>query len=253
MSHDQIIVSYENLTLAPGRKTLSGTICAGEIIGLAGLEGHGQEQFLLALAGFDQPHHCTVKAVAGSGEHNAYRNHHEAAKRGVVYLPRDRRATGIFPVLSVLDNFGMPSMPRFSWAGILDRRKQKQELQRYTEFLSIRYPAMDAPITALSGGNQQKVLLARLLALKPRVMLLNDPTRGVDLNTRMKFYEAFRKLAHEEGIALVILSSEIEEILQICDSVLVFRDFECSTRIEKSEMSMSGVLAAMFGQKEVEL
>src|SRR5690606_13692725 len=158
-----------------------------------------------------------------------------------------------FPVLSVLDNFGMPSMPRFSWGGVLNRRKQKEELQRYTEFLSIRYPAMDAPITALSGGNQQKVLLARLLALKPRVMLLNDPTRGVDLNTRMKFYEAFRKLAREEGIALVILSSEIEEILQICDRVSVFRDFECSKTIGKSEMSMSSVLAAMFGQDEVEL
>ena len=253
MSSKQIILSYENLVLAPGRKALSGTIRAGEITGLAGLEGHGQEQFLLALAGFNQPRHSTVEVVAGSGVKNAYRNHHDAAKRGVVYLPRDRRATGIFPVLSVLDNFGMPSMPRFSWAGILNRRKQKEELQRHTDFLSIRYPAMDAPITTLSGGNQQKVLLARLLALQPRVMLLNDPTRGVDLNTRMKFYEAFRKLAREEGIALVILSSEIEEILQICDSVSVFRDFECSKTIDKSQMSMSGVLAAMFGQEEVEL
>ncbi len=253
MSSDQTILRYENLVLAPGRKALSGTIRAGEITGLAGLEGHGQEQFLLALAGFDQPRQSLVEVVSTSGERHAYRNHHDAAKRGVVYLPRDRRATGIFPVLSVLDNFGMPSMQRFSWAGILNRGKQKQELQRYTEFLSIRYPEMDAPITALSGGNQQKVLLARLLALKPRVMLLNDPTRGVDLNTRMKFYEAFRKLAREEGIALVILSSEIEEILQICDSVSVFRDFECSKTIDKSEMSMSGVLAAMFGQEEVTL
>ena len=253
MSNNHTILSYENLVLAPGRKALSGTIRAGEITGLAGLEGHGQEQFLLALAGFNQPRQSSVEVVGASGERQTYRSHHDAAKRGVVYLPRDRRATGIFPVLSVLDNFGMPSMPRFSWGGILNRPKQKEELQRYTDFLSIRYPAMDAPITALSGGNQQKVLLARLLALKPRVMLLNDPTRGVDLNTRMKFYEAFRKLAREERIALVILSSEIEEILQICDSVSVFRDFECSKTIGKSEMSMSGVLAAMFGQDEVAL
>jgi ABC-type sugar transport system ATPase subunit len=253
MSSDQIILSYENLVLAPGRRALSGTIRAGEITGLAGLEGHGQEQFLLALAGLVRPRQSTIEVIARSGERNSYHNHHDAAKRGVVYLPRDRRATGIFPALSVLDNFGMPSMPRFSWAGILNRRKQKEELRRYTEFLSIRYPAMDAPITALSGGNQQKVLLARLLALKPRLMLLNDPTRGVDLNTRMKFYESFRELAREEGIALVILSSEIEEILQICDTVSVFRDFECSRTIGKSEMSMSGVLAAMFGQNEIQL
>jgi ribose transport system ATP-binding protein len=82
-------------------------------------------------------------------------------------------------------------------------------------------------------------------------MLLNDPTRGVDLNTRLKFYEAFRKLAVEEGIALVILSSEIEEILALCDNVSVFRDFACSTVLEREHMSMDRVMAAMFGQKEV--
>jgi len=253
MSNEQTVLAYENLALAPGRKPLSGALRAGEITGLAGLEGHGQELFLLALAGFGQPRQSQISVTTTVGDMRTYRNHHEAARNGVVYLPRDRRATGIFPVLSVLDNFGMPSMPRFSWGGILNRRKQKDALKNYTDFLSIRYPSMEAPITALSGGNQQKVLLARLLALGPRVMLLNDPTRGVDLNTRLKFYEAFRKLAREEGMALVILSSEIEEILQICDRVAVFRDFECTKMIDKAEMSMSGVLAAMFGQSEVEL
>ena len=152
-------------------------------------------------------------------------------------------------MLSVLDNFAIPSMPRFSLAGILNRKRLKDELAAYTDFLSIRYPSADAPISALSGGNQQKVLLARLLALKPRIMLLNDPTRGVDLNTRLKFYEAFRKLAAENGIALVILSSEIEEILELCDTVSIFRDFECSTVLDRASMSMDHVMAAMFGQE----
>jgi len=140
-------------------------------------------------------------------------------------------------------------MPRFSLAGILNRKRLKDEFAAYTDFLSIRHPSADAPISALSGGNQQKVLLARLLALKPRVMLLNDPTRGVDLNTRLKFYEAFRTLAAENGIALVILSSEIEEILTLCDTVSIFRDFECSTVLDRASMSMDRVMAAMFGQE----
>lgn len=251
MSSDRTILHYEDLVLAPGRKPVSGTLRAGEIIGLAGLEGHGQEQFLLALAGFNRSASGSVQVRDASGVLRSYGNHHGAARRGVVYLSRDRRSTGIFPILSVLDNFGLPSMRRFSVGGILNRRKQKQEFAKYTEFLSIRYPSMEAPISALSGGNQQKVLLARLLALQPRVMLLNDPTRGVDLSTRLKFYEAFRRLANDNAIALVILSSEIEEILQICDNVAIFRDFERTAVIGKKDMTMSGVLAAMFGQQEV--
>ncbi|WP_102959619.1 ATP-binding cassette domain-containing protein [Mangrovicella endophytica] len=242
------VLTYDGIVLAPGRAPISGVLRAGEIAGLAGLEGHGQEQFLLTLAGLKRGGE-TVSVMTGSGP-AVYRDHHAAARHGVVYLPRDRRTTGIFPALSVLDNFGLPSMRRFSLAGILNRRKQRRALAGYTDFLSIRYPAMDAPITALSGGNQQKVLLARLLALEPRVMLLNDPTRGVDLNTRLKFYAAFRELARDKGIALVILSSEIEEILQVCDRVQIFHDFERTAIIEKAEMTMSGVMAAMFGQRE---
>jgi ribose transport system ATP-binding protein len=245
------VISYEGIVLSAGRAPTEGVIRTGEITGLAGLEGHGQEQFLLTLAGLGDMRQAQVHVDTGTSGRVRIANHRAAARQGVVYLPRDRRSTGIFPVLSVLDNFGMPSMPRFSYAGILDRRRQQAELARWTEFLSIRYPDMQAPITALSGGNQQKVLLARLLALQPRVMLLNDPTRGVDLNTRLKFYEAFRVLARDEGIALVILSSEIEEILQICDSVCIFRDFERTAVIPRANMSMRGVIAAMFGQTEV--
>lgn len=249
MSTNNIVLRYDNLALAPGRKPVSGVIRAGQISGVAGLEGHGQEQFLTALAGLGRLRGSSIAVEGGAKGWVSYKNHYEAARNGVVYLPRDRRATGIFPVLSVLDNFSIPAMPRFSLAGILDRKRLKQELSAYTDFLSIRYPSADAPISALSGGNQQKVLLARLLALKPRVMLLNDPTRGVDLNTRLKFYEAFRTLASESGIALVILSSEIEEILQLCHTVSIFRDLECSTVLDRQSMSMDRVIAAMFGQE----
>ncbi|MAU19133.1 MAG: ABC transporter [Martelella sp.] len=247
-----VVLSYDNLVLAEGRKPMSGVIRAGEITGVAGLEGHGQEEFLLALAGHLKPRDAKIEVRAQGGAAAGYRDHYAAARHGVVYLPRDRRSTGIFPVLSVLDNFAVPSMPRFSLAGILDRRRLKAELAHYTEFLSIKYPSADAPISSLSGGNQQKVLLARLLALKPRVMLLNDPTRGVDLNTRLKFYEAFRKLAGESGIALVILSSEIEEILEVCHNVSIFRDFERTSVLENDDMTMDRVMAAMFGHEEVQ-
>jgi ABC-type sugar transport system ATPase subunit len=250
MANEAIVLRYDDVVLKPGRKPVSGTVKAGEITGLAGLEGHGQEEFLLTLAGLGRMRDCAIHVE--TKDHGPVRliNHREAARHGVVYLPRDRRSTGIFPVLSVLDNFGIASMPHFSRAGILDRRRQRAKLASYAQFLSIKYPSMSAPISSLSGGNQQKVLLARLLALEPGIMLLNDPTRGVDLNTRLKFYDAFRQLARESQIAFVILSSEIEEILHICDSVSIFRDFERTEVITREHMTMSGVMAAMFGQGE---
>ena len=242
----EVVLSYADLALAEGRRTLSGEIRAGEIVGLAGLEGQGQETFLRILAGLDPA--PSGRAWLGEPGGLAISGHAQASRRGVAYLPRDRRTTGIFPALSVLDNFGLPSMPRFSRMGILSRRRQRESLARFAAFLSIRYSEMTAPITSLSGGNQQKVLLARWLAMEPRALLLDDPTRGVDLATRLRFYEAFRDLTARSGLALVVLSSEIEELVELCDRVMIFRDHELHRALDRAETTADGVLAAMFGQ-----
>jgi len=247
---DGVVLSYESLCLAEGRETLSGAIGAGEIVGLAGLEGQGQEQFLHVLAGLHAP--LAGRAWVGPPGRLEIADQRQVSRSGVVYLPRDRRTMGIFPVLSILDNFGLPSMQRFSRLGILDRRRQRRRFREYAKFLAISHPGVEAPITALSGGNQQKVLLARWLALEPRVLLLNDPTRGVDLATRRKFYEVFRDLTERSGVTLVILSSEIAEVIEICTRVMVFRDFTLERILHREQLTMDSVLAAMFGQDGVE-
>ncbi|MGX7871671.1 ATP-binding cassette domain-containing protein [Mesorhizobium sp. ORM6] len=117
----------------------------------------------------------------------------------------------------------------------------------YREKLSIVAPRPDAPITTLSGGNQQKVLLARALALEPAILLLNDPTRGVDVATRHVLYEVFRGLA-ADGMGLVILSSEIEEILLLCGRVMVFRENHITAEIAGEAMTTDSVISAMFGR-----
>jgi ABC-type sugar transport system ATPase subunit len=244
---DRLLI--EALTLTPNAQPFDDKLRSGEIVGLAGLDGHGQEAFLEALCGLRSPRAGRVTVV--SGRHSVpITSFRQAARSGVAYLARDRRANGIFPSLSILDNFGLVSMDRDRRFGLIDRRKQGARYEIYRRRLSIVAPSPDRAITTLSGGNQQKVLLARWLALGPQVLLLNDPTRGVDQRTRETLYEAFRDLAHNEGMALVVLSTEIEELLRLCGRVLVFREQHVIARLAGTQISQDRVIAAMFGRVE---
>lgn len=236
------MLEIRNLAIAAGRAPLTGKIAAGEIVGLAGLDGHGQEAFIETLAGL-RP--SVSGEVTMDGERVA--GFRRAVARGIAYLPRDRRATGIFPTLSVLDNFAISTVGRDVRAGLISKAERRKRYETYRQRLSINAPKPEAAITTLSGGNQQKVLLARILALGPKVLLLNDPTRGVDVATRHVLYDVFRGLA-AEGMALVILSSEIEEILLLCHRVLVFREHELADELAGDAMATETVISAMFGR-----
>jgi ribose transport system ATP-binding protein len=244
---DRLLI--EALALAPNVQPVDDKVRAGEIVGLAGLDGHGQEAFLEALCGL-HPLASGRVMVATERHPVPITSFRQAARRGVAYLARDRRANGIFPSLSILDNFGLVSMGRDRRFGLIDRRKQRARYEIYRRRLSIIAPSPDRAITTLSGGNQQKVLLARWLALGPQVLLLNDPTRGVDQRTRETLYQVFRDLAHNEGVALVVLSTEIEELLRLCGRVLVFREQHVVARLAGARISQDKVIAAMFGHVE---
>ncbi|GLS87100.1 ABC transporter [Cypionkella aquatica] len=231
-----------DLTLRPGAAAVSTQISGGEIVGLAGLDGHGQDVFLRSLAGLER----NQAAVDLQG--NSIASFRDAEKNAVVYVPRDRRSTGIFPGLSILDNFAIATPGRDRRGLLISAKARRARYEDWKERLQIKAPSPDAPITALSGGNQQKVLLARALARDPKVLLLNDPTRGVDVATRLVLYDLFRDLA-AQGMALVILSSEIEEILVLCNRVLVFRDHALAAEISGAAMRTDTVIAAMFGRQ----
>lgn len=239
----------EGLTLAPNVPPIDDKVQAGEIVGLAGLDGHGQEAFLEALCGLRSPLSGRLM-VEADGRWVVVANFRQAVRSGVAYLARDRRANGIFPSLSVLDNFALVSMDLDRSFGLIDRRKQRARYETYRRRLSIVAPSPDRAITTLSGGNQQKVLLARWLALEPRVLLLNDPTRGVDQRTRETLYQVFRDLARNEGMALVVLSTEIEELLRLCNRVLVFREQRVVAQLAGADIRHDQAIAAMFGHAQ---
>jgi len=235
-----------DVALRPGRRSFSEKIGAGEIVGLSGLDGHGQERFLEILTGLlpSAGGEVLVGPAGGASRVTTFRH---AVRSGIAYLPRDRRATGIFPSLSILDNFAIATVWRDVRGGFISNRSRKARYAEFHKRLGIVAPTSSAPITALSGGNQQKVLLARWLAHNPRFLLLNDPTRGVDIATRQTLYAVFRELA-AAGMALVVLSTEIEEIVALCDRVLVFREDELSATLAGDDLTGERVIAAMFGR-----
>lgn len=236
-----VMLTIRDLALRPGAPAISAHIKGGEIVGLAGLDGHGQDVFLRSLAGLER----SQGVVDLNG--NRIASFRDAERNDIVYVPRDRRSTGIFPSLSILDNFAIATAGRDRKGPLISPKARRARYEYWRERLKITAPSPEAPITALSGGNQQKVLLARALARDPKVLLLNDPTRGVDVATRLVLYDLFRELA-AEGMALVILSSEIEEILVLCNRALVFRDHALAAEMEGDAMRTETVIAAMFGR-----
>jgi ribose transport system ATP-binding protein len=240
------LVEATGIRLAEGSRVFDFLIRPGEIVGLAGLEGHGHESFLEVLAGILSPHAGTVTVVS-DGDRRTIQDGQVAYGHGIVYLPRDRKSEGIFPTLSILDNFRMLTLAASSRYGFLPGRRARQDFERHRERLDIVLSGPSAPITSLSGGNQQKVLLARLLQANPRVMLLNDPTRGVDYPTRLALFAAFEELATRSRVAMVILSTEIDEIVAHCHRAVVFRERAPVAELERSELTRDALLAAMFG------
>ena len=191
---------------------------AGELVGLAGLEGHGQDDFLRSLAG----------------------------AQDVAYVPRERRAESLFESKSVRENFGIATLERDRVRGLLSHARTRARMQEYVERLSIVLGDPENAITTLSGGNQQKVVMARWLATEPKVLLLNDPTRGVDINAKRDLYALLLDLA-AEGMAIVMLSTEVDEHVELMDRVLVFRDGRIATELSREELSRRAIVGAFFG------
>jgi ABC-type sugar transport system ATPase subunit len=240
------VLRTRGVRLGADRRPIDIEIRAGELVGVAGLEGHGQDQFLDALRG--------AGALAGDvvrhtdGRDVVLRSPAHAATFHIAYVPRERRQA-LFAWMSIRENFGMPTLARDSRAGWLRLRATRRRLAEYVTRLSIVLGKQDDAITTLSGGNQQKVVIARWLAAGPRVLLLNDPTRGIDVGAKRDLYLLLTRLAGE-GLAVVMLSSELDEHVELMDRVLVFRERELFREIGRESLSRQSLLSAFFGEAE---
>lgn len=244
-----VVLRARDLVLRPGAAPISLEVRAGEVLGLAGLEGHGQHDLLRCLSGHEKPRSGSVEADA-YGTRHAISDAHSALRRGVAYVPADRKREAIFGPLTVMDNLMLPSLQRFARAGIFDAGRARKHASSLMDRLKIHPPSLRVAAGRLSGGNQQKVVLGRWLATEPTVLLLNDPLRGVDLAVRREVCALFRALA-DGGMAIVFFSTELDELLMACDAVCVLRDQTISARLTRSQMSQRSIVDAMFGQTDV--
>lgn len=242
-----VVLETRQLLLAPGRIPVDIQIRAGELVGLAGLEGQGQDAFLKALAGLG-----TASAGEVLRKHvdrdSAVSSHEHAHAERIAYVPRERRGESLFEWMSILDNFSIATVDEDVRTGFLSPRAAARRFSNYVSQLSIKTGNITNAITTLSGGNQQKVIVARWLATKPEILLLNDPTRGIDINAKRDLYRLLGELT-AEGMAVVMLSTEVDEHVELMDRILVFDDFECTREFSHADVTRQSLVASFFGKE----
>jgi ABC-type sugar transport system ATPase subunit len=237
------VLSVRGMQLKPGLTPFDLRIRAGELVGVAGLEGHGQTEFLEALRGAGSLGGEVLRHV--DGREVAVRSSRAAASNGIAYVPRER-GHALFRWMSIRENFGMPTLARDRRARWLSPRSTRARLGGYVGDLGVTLGDPEDEITTLSGGNQQKIVLARWLAADPKVLVLNDPTRGIDIGTKKDLYRLLAALARK-GLAVVMHSSEIDEHVELMDRVLVFREHQLFCELDRSVLSRKTLVSAFFG------
>ena len=228
----------------PGRvENVSFAVRAGEIVGLGGLVGAGRTEVLKAVFGALPGGAGRVsvagRAVAGGGARWGPRR---AMAAGIAFVPEDRKAEGLILAFSLRDNVALSTLGRLAWGGaFVSARRVSAAARRAVEALRIRTPGIARPVGGLSGGNQQKVVLARALQVRPRVFLLDEPTRGIDVGAKVEVYRLIGELA-AGGAAVVIASSDMLELLGLCDRILVMRAGRLAGEVGRAEFSQERVM-----------
>jgi ABC-type sugar transport system ATPase subunit len=228
-----------------GLHNISLSVRRGEILGLAGLVGSGRTEFARTLFGLtpsDSP-------IFLDGQATHVRSPEHAIRLGLGYLPEDRKQHGVILEMGIATNISMADLKEVSRWGLIDREKENSLGASYVSSLNIKTASVLAPTKTLSGGNQQKVALARWLAVKPRIMILDEPTQGVDVGSKSEIHELIVQLA-KKGVAIILISSELPEILGMCDRVAVFHDGTIAGTLSRREATQSRIMALALGHSD---
>lgn len=236
-------LEVENLT-SPGKfRNVSFKVRQGEIVGFAGLVGSGRSEIAGALFGLDREARGTIRL---KGEHIVPKNPVQMMRLGLGLVPEDRKRQGLVLGMNSRENITLPTLPEDAFLGWVNGRKERKVAETYFKLLRVKAPTTEAETLGLSGGNQQKLVLAKWLAAHCDVLILDEPTRGVDVGAKAEIHDLIRDLARE-GKAVLVISSELPEVLGISSRILVVKDGELVGEVDAGAATEESVLRLMTG------
>ncbi|CAN5822108.1 sugar ABC transporter ATP-binding protein [soil metagenome] len=239
-------LAVENLNVGTALDSVSFELNAGEILGLAGLEGQGQGDLLMALFGI---YAGTMGVVRMNGETLKLDSPGKTMRSGTALIPEDRKTQGLILPLTVRENITLPVLPRLAKSGMVQRAAENRLTSSIISQLSIKTPSMQTVVGQLSGGNQQKVAIARWLVTGANVYLMYDPTRGIDVSTKQEIYQLMRDLA-ANGASILFFSTDRAEIIGLCDRALVMYEGQIVRQLSSEDISRESLLTASLGIEE---
>jgi ribose transport system ATP-binding protein len=242
---EEPVLEAHNLSAHRAPKGVSIDVRRGEVVGLAGLLGSGRTETAKAIFGAQPLDSGTVEI---DGQDVNPDSPGAAIKSGLAFLPEDRKAEGIIPDLSVRENIVAAALPRLSHGGFVSKKEQYELVERFMSRLDIKASSPDQPIGELSGGNQQKVMLARWLCLEPKVLILDEPTQGIDVGAKAEVQQLIAELA-EGGLGVVMIDSEPEEIIEGSDRVVVLRDGAVAGTLSGDELNEQNLVRMIAGSE----
>jgi ribose transport system ATP-binding protein len=228
----------------PG-KQVSFDAGKGEILGFAGLVGAGRSEIAKAIVGLDRASEGEIEIGA---EKISVRSSRAAIDRGIYLVPEDRRGEGLVTQMSVRENITLPSLKRFAPFNLIRRDREKKVANEQIESLKIKTPSCESFVLNLSGGNQQKVVLGKWLSMEPKVMILDEPTRGIDVGAKAEIYRLMRALAGQ-GAVILMISSDMEEVLNISDRVAVMHEGEITGVLDRADCNEQNIMQLAVGKK----
>jgi ribose transport system ATP-binding protein len=225
---------------------ISFDVAKGEVLGFAGLVGAGRSEVARAIFGVDE---AVEVEVVLNGQGLRIEDPQDAITHGIYLVPEDRRLTGLIVDFNVRENISLPNLDSYSSAKIIDRAKEMSAALEACKAINIKTPTPEMRAANLSGGNQQKVVLAKWLTFSPRVIIFDEPTRGIDVGAKSEIYQLIRKLAGE-GVSVIVISSEMEEVLGISDRIAVMHEGRLTGILERAQFSEEAVMRLATGTEK---
>jgi ABC-type sugar transport system ATPase subunit len=242
------LLEVKNLCADKALQNVSFDIRRGEILGVGGLAGQGQAALLYSLYGVVE----SKGEVLLGGKRISLKNPKRSLKNNIALIPEDRATQGLVQPLSILDNIVLPILPQMKKGIFISKKKEMAVVSALMERLKIKAESPDTLVMTLSGGNQQKVVLAKLLAIEPTVFLMFDITRGVDVGTKVEIFSFIKELA-SKGHAILYYSTDVEELVNVCNDVLVMFDGRIISRLTEGSLTKENIIRASVGEEIIEL